>query len=129
MDLFDAIRDIRQQYPNLYEGEIRAAIDQEIESELARLKGSGTRGQYRAAIERAHARIINWLKTGKEFAVNPANLDDLCRFVSSHRQACVWAVLRSIQMDSTPFKCAGCGREEEVCSQEPCADVIADREK
>lgn len=27
-----------------------------------------------------------------------------------------------------PYTCQGCGREESVCSEAPCPDVIADRE-
>ena len=27
------------------------------------------------------------------------------------------------------FTCRGCGREESICSADPCADVLADREK
>lgn len=27
-----------------------------------------------------------------------------------------------------PFRCKGCGRAEDDCSADPCADVIADRE-
>lgn len=30
--------------------------------------------------------------------------------------------------DRAPFTCQGCGREESVCSADPCPDVISDRE-
>lgn len=37
--------------------------------------------------------ILGWLTEAHEYAVNTDNLRDLADFVSSHRQACVWAVL------------------------------------
>lgn len=30
--------------------------------------------------------------------------------------------------DNPDYRCKGCGRPEDVCSRNPCADVIADRE-
>ena len=98
MDFFTALATIRKEFPQLDESELRSAMDSEVESEEKRLTGQRVRGKYARAVESARFRIVEWLKTGDEYAVDLASIDSLAKFVSSHRPACVWAVLRSKQM-------------------------------
>ena len=95
MDSHDAVRDIHKLYPTIPEQEIRSAMDAEIDSEEKRLTG---RGKYAQAVENAHYRILEWLKNGTEYNVDHSDLDSLCKFLTSHRPACAWAVLRSKQL-------------------------------
>ena len=96
MDFFTALASIRKEFPQLDESELRSAMDSEIEAEEKRLKG---RGVYARAVESSRFRITEWLKTGNEYHVD-LTFDGMAKFVSSHRPACVWAVLRSKQMQS-----------------------------
>jgi hypothetical protein len=94
MDFFDAVNNICKQYPCAAHSEVRNAMEAEINSELERLKG---RNKYGRAVGIAHDRIQDWIKTAPEYAVKfdlmGVERRDIVRFVGSHRQACVWAVL------------------------------------
>ena len=90
MNFFTALATIRKEFPHLDESELRSAMDSEIASEEKRLTG---RGVYARAVESAQIRIVEWLKTGNEYQID-FTADGLAKFVSSHRPACVWAVLR-----------------------------------
>lgn len=95
MDFFDALATIQKAYPSLEQSEIRNALDSEVKSEEDRLTGQRVRRKYARAVESSVDRILAWLQEGPQYSVDPSNLDSLCRFVGSHRSACVWAVLRS----------------------------------
>jgi len=99
MDFFDALATIQKAYPSLDQSEIRNALDNEVKSEEERLTGQRIRNKYQRAVESAHYRITDWLATGHTYFVDPSDLESLCRFAASHRAACVWAVLRSKQMN------------------------------
>ena len=90
MDFFTALATIRKEFPQLDENELRSAMDSEIAAEEKRLTG---RGVYARAVESAQGRIVEWLKTGDEYRLD-LTFDGMAKFVSSHRPACVWAVLR-----------------------------------
>ncbi len=89
MDFNDATTDIQKKYPTLNTSDVRNMMDDEIRAEEERLsKERGIRDKYQRAVTAAHERILQWIATADEFAI-----DDVASFVASHRRACVWAVL------------------------------------
>jgi hypothetical protein len=70
------------------EEDARKAID----LEAADIRENGKLIRYAKSVELATDRVRSWLKDGDEYAVK-LNWLDLASFVSSHRPACVWAVL------------------------------------
>jgi hypothetical protein len=90
MDFFTALTTIRKEFPHIDESELRSAMDSEVAAEEKRLTGQR---KYARAVESTQYRITEWLKTGNEYQVD-LTFDGMAKFVSSHRPACVWAVLR-----------------------------------
>ncbi len=67
----------------------------EAKEGLAQLKANNPHARNKEGLAQQVAceRILNWLTTAGEYAVNTSDLRDLASFINSHRQACVWAVL------------------------------------
>jgi len=99
MDFFDAAQDIRRQFPSLEYYQVAGALDREIG--FTKLTG---RNQYARKVEMAHGRILEWLRTGSEYEVNPGDLESLMKFVTYNRPSTVWAVLSShyLKQDAAP---------------------------
>lgn len=89
MDFFDALKRLRDANPDCNESELRSALDSEVNEVEENLHG---RNKYARAVETAYGRIVAWLKEGDEYAV-VENYGDFARFASSHRPACVFAVM------------------------------------
>lgn len=71
------------------EADYIAMLREEAESEIEDSKRRrGRRCSWGAALEVAEERILKWFAIATEY-----NVDDLPRFVASHRRAAVWAVL------------------------------------
>lgn len=52
-------------------------------------------GMYRRALDEGDNihDMIKWYKESDEFLIDINDLEDICRFLASHRIACVWTVL------------------------------------
>lgn len=92
MDLFDTAKAIAKEFPTLSLFEIRDAI--EFEAKVIVIEdGLNGRGQ---SLETAADRIRKWIGEAEE--IYSLHLTNLPQFVSTHRTACVWAVLRGIEL-------------------------------
>jgi hypothetical protein len=69
------------------------------------------------------------LKVGRsQWAVQADHPHNFDHYVSASCAAEAKAKWIGQLIDAHEFKCQGCGREESVCSADPCPGVIADRE-
>ena len=87
MDEYTLSKQIAQKY----------RLTQETVSKMIRIEAEAEqrdrKTKYQSAVEIAAGRIDEWLSSADEYAVDVTSLEDLARFVASHRTACVWAVL------------------------------------
>ena len=102
MDFFDALKRLKDANPDCNENELGSALDSEVAAVESALSG---RNKYARAVETAYGRIVEWLKTGDEYAV-VENYGDFARFASSHRPACVFAVMVAKSRSETARKTA-----------------------
>lgn len=102
MEFFHAIANIHKTYPQLPEDQIRWAMEQEIDSRLKDLEGTGRRNQYADAVETAHERILFWLKDAPAYAVSFDKPESILAFMTRHRGAAAWAVLAAKCFLDTP---------------------------
>ena len=93
MDTIDAAKRLKDEF-GVDELAARKAIDQEsleIREAGKRVK-AGKRVNYGKSVEEAYTRVADWIKGADEYVV-ALTWQDIAKFMSTHRPACVWAVM------------------------------------
>lgn len=89
MDTMDAAQKLVNEFGVSWE-DARRAID--WESADIRTEAKPRRISYSDSIDSAYEQIASWITTANEYMV-ALDWKDIASFQSSHRPACVWAVL------------------------------------
>jgi hypothetical protein len=89
MDSMDAAKRLQEEFGCDW-SEARKAVESEADEIKDRLKPQ--RISYPDAIDSGYAAVRDWILIGHTYSVS-LDWQDLARFHSSHRFACVWAVL------------------------------------
>jgi len=64
-------------------------------------------GNAAKAAEHALERMKDWWIVAADFRVDWGNLQDIAKFVASHRRACVWTVAMSLHHNTKPTRRKG----------------------
>lgn len=115
MTSLDGAQALHERFGVDYDGALKA-----IDTEAEYIRKSGKRVRYDYSIEKATDRVSAWIGDCGQYNFN-LNYADLARFVSSHRPACVWAVLagRAIRQKEECKKC-GSDLKDGYCTDETC---------
>jgi hypothetical protein len=89
MDSMDAAKRLKEEFGCDF-SEARKAVESEADAVIEHAKPQ--RVKYADAIDTAYTMVRDWIRTAPEYMVD-LDWTDLARFHSSHRFACVWAVL------------------------------------
>ena len=87
MDTIDAAKRLKDEF-----GVDELAALKAIDQESLEIREAGKRVNYGKSVEEAYTRVADWIKGADEYVV-ALTWQDIAKFMSKHRPACVWAVM------------------------------------